>query len=352
MLQAVIEGGILVVIMIVLGNVGPTYLLFPVLLVFVGLFGLGIGMVAAVYNVYLRDVNYLVGIGMNVLFYMTPIVYPISTVEAKLPDWAFDLYRLNPLLQFVDLVPRRVLRARSGRASSSFARHRRCRRAHVRRLVPRSSAQGPQRDRGALMADTPAISVDHVSKRFRLYNERAGSVKEMFTKHRKARYEDFWAVDDISLEVEHGSVFGLVGHNGSGKSTMLKMMAGIHKPTAGSVHTDGRISALLELGAGFHPDLSGRENVYLNAAILGLRKREIDAIFDDIVDFSGLERVHRLAGEALLERHVRPARLLRRGAREPADPHHRRGHRGRRRGVPAPVLRAPLQAAQARASPS
>ena len=138
------------------------------------------------------------------------------------------------------------------------------------------------------MADEPAITVDHVSKRFRLYKERAGSVKEYFTKRRGPRYEDFWAVDDVSLEVPHGSVYGLVGHNGSGKSTLLKMMAAIHKPTKGEIRTDGRISALLELGAGFHPELSGRENIYLNAAILGLPRREVDAIYDDIVDFSGL----------------------------------------------------------------
>lgn len=138
------------------------------------------------------------------------------------------------------------------------------------------------------MADTPAIAVDHVSKHFRLYKERAGSVKEAFTKRRGARYEEFWAVTDVSLEVPHGSMFGLVGHNGSGKSTLLKMMAAILQPTKGEIRTDGRISALLELGAGFHPELSGRENIYLNAAILGLRRKEVDGIFDDIVDFSGL----------------------------------------------------------------
>ena len=138
------------------------------------------------------------------------------------------------------------------------------------------------------MADALAITVDHVSKRFRLYNERAGSLKEMVTKRRGGRYNDFWAVDDVSIAVPHGSVYGLVGHNGSGKSTLLKMMANIHQPTKGSITTDGRISALLELGAGFHPDLSGRENIYLNASILGLPRREVDAIFDDIVEFSGL----------------------------------------------------------------
>jgi ABC-2 type transport system permease protein len=102
MLQAVIEGGILMVIMIALGNAGPTFLLFPLILVFVGLFGLGIGMVAAVYNVYLRDVNYLIGVLMNVLFYLTPIVYPLTLVKEKLPHWAYTLYTLNPLTQFVN----------------------------------------------------------------------------------------------------------------------------------------------------------------------------------------------------------------------------------------------------------
>jgi ABC-type polysaccharide/polyol phosphate transport system ATPase subunit len=134
----------------------------------------------------------------------------------------------------------------------------------------------------------PAIVVDDVSKRFRLYKERAGSVKEMFTKFRNERYEDFWAVKEVSLQVEHGQVYGLVGHNGSGKSSLLKMMAGILKPTMGEIRTDGRISALLELGAGFHPDLTGRENIYLNAAILGLQRKEVDGLFDEIVDFSGL----------------------------------------------------------------
>ena len=137
---------------------------------------------------------------------------------------------------------------------------------------------------------SPAISVDDVSKFFRLYRNRPGSVKEAFTKFRTKRYEEFWALRDVSLQVEHGEVFGLVGHNGSGKSSLLKLMAGIHRPTTGTIRTDGRISALLELGAGFHPELTGRENVYLNASILGLQRKEVDAIFDEIVDFSGLAR--------------------------------------------------------------
>lgn len=132
------------------------------------------------------------------------------------------------------------------------------------------------------------VRVEHVSKRFRLYKERAGSLKERATRLHRDRYEEFWALRDVSLEVPQGSVFALVGHNGSGKSTLLRMMCGIYQPTEGLVAVHGRISPLLELGAGFHPDLSGRENVYLNASILGMSKREIDAIFDDVVDFSGL----------------------------------------------------------------
>jgi lipopolysaccharide transport system ATP-binding protein len=109
------------------------------------------------------------------------------------------------------------------------------------------------------------------------------------TRRSVSRYEEFWAVRDVSLEVPTGSTYGLIGHNGSGKSTLLRMMAGIHRPTNGSVTINGRVSALLELGAGFHPELSGRENAYLNGAILGLSRREIDRRIDEIIDFSGLD---------------------------------------------------------------
>src|SRR5262249_20088016 len=103
------------------------------------------------------------------------------------------------------------------------------------------------------------------------------------------RYSEFWAVRDVSLEIEAGTSFGLIGHNGSGKSTLLRLIAGIHPPTSGKVTTHGRISALLELGAGFHPELSGRENIYLNGSILGLKRREINRVVDDIIQFAGIE---------------------------------------------------------------
>jgi ABC-2 type transport system ATP-binding protein len=136
----------------------------------------------------------------------------------------------------------------------------------------------------------PAIAVADVSKRFRLYHERNQSLKAAFIRRRRARYEEFWALRDVSLEVAEGTTFGLIGENGSGKSTLLKCMARILRPNKGSIASRGRISALLELGAGFHPELSGRENVFLNGSILGLGKRQLEQRFDEIVEFAGLER--------------------------------------------------------------
>jgi ABC-2 type transport system ATP-binding protein len=135
-----------------------------------------------------------------------------------------------------------------------------------------------------------AITVEHVSKAFRLYDERNQSLKAAVMRRGRARYEEFTALDDVSLEIDAGETFGFIGENGSGKSTLLKCIARILRPDEGTISVEGKISALLELGAGFHPELSGRENVYLNGSILGLSKRELDQRFDDIVEFAGLER--------------------------------------------------------------
>jgi ABC-2 type transport system ATP-binding protein len=134
----------------------------------------------------------------------------------------------------------------------------------------------------------PAIEVDHVSKRFRLYRERPSSLKQRLISSR-SRAVEFWALRDVSLSVREGSTLGLIGHNGSGKSTLLKVIAGILRPTSGVVRQRGRLSALLELGAGFHPELTGRENVYLNASFLGLTRRDIDRTYDAIVEFAELQ---------------------------------------------------------------
>lgn len=135
------------------------------------------------------------------------------------------------------------------------------------------------------------IVVDGVSKRFRLQADRSTSVKELFTRRGRDRSADeFWALRDVSLEIPEGAMYALIGHNGSGKSTLLRCIAGIYQPNAGEVHVDGRISTLLELGAGFHPDLSGRENIYMNATMLGMSRKNIDRVFDDIVAFAGVEQ--------------------------------------------------------------
>jgi len=135
-----------------------------------------------------------------------------------------------------------------------------------------------------------AVRVENVSKRFRLYHERNQSLKAAMMRGGRAKYDEFWALKDVSLEVPTGTTFGLIGQNGSGKSTLLKCMAKILRPDHGSISVRGKVSALLELGAGFHQELSGRENVYLNGSILGLSKKQIDSKFDEIVDFAGLEK--------------------------------------------------------------
>jgi ABC-2 type transport system ATP-binding protein len=134
----------------------------------------------------------------------------------------------------------------------------------------------------------PAIEVHGVSKRFHVFREKPSTIKQRLLTSR-ARADDFWALRGVDLQIGEGTTFGLIGHNGSGKTTLLKCIAGILRPTAGTIRQRGRLAALLELGAGFHQDLTGRENVYLNASFLGLSRRQTDAVFDDVVAFAELE---------------------------------------------------------------
>jgi ABC-2 type transport system ATP-binding protein len=133
------------------------------------------------------------------------------------------------------------------------------------------------------------VEAVNVSKKFRLVKERNNSLKATIMRGRRVVAEDFWALRDVSLGVRQGETFGLIGENGSGKSTMLKCLTRILRPDQGTVRVEGKVSALLELGAGFHPELSGRENVFLNGAILGLSQKELRRRFDEIVEFAGVE---------------------------------------------------------------
>lgn len=146
------------------------------------------------------------------------------------------------------------------------------------------------------------IEFKDVSKKYRLRHKNSFYLRDTMTnalarlnpfsrRNGKSRAaEDFWALKDVSFEIKQGEAVGIIGPNGAGKSTALKLLAGISRPTSGSVSVKGRIGALIEVGAGFHPELTGRENVYLNGSILGLKKKDIDAKFDEIVSFAGIEQ--------------------------------------------------------------
>lgn len=134
-----------------------------------------------------------------------------------------------------------------------------------------------------------AIEVRNVSKAFRVYLDKGHTIKEKALFSQRRRYEERKVLKDISFDVKKGQGVGLIGHNGCGKSTMLKLLTRIMYPDSGTIEMAGRVSSLIELGAGFHPDMSGRQNIYINASIFGLTKKEIDRRLDDIIAFSELE---------------------------------------------------------------
>jgi ABC-type polysaccharide/polyol phosphate transport system ATPase subunit len=137
------------------------------------------------------------------------------------------------------------------------------------------------------------ISVENLSIKFLLYHDRSPSLKEyvssIFRKRKPSSFSDFYAVKEVSFTVEAGERLGIVGHNGAGKSTLLKALCRIYDPSGGTIHVEGRVAPLLEIGAGFHPEFSGRENIYLNGAILGYSKAQLAAIEHEVIAFAGLE---------------------------------------------------------------
>ena len=146
------------------------------------------------------------------------------------------------------------------------------------------------------MSSEIAIRVENLSKCYQIYAQPHDRLKQsiyprlqqLAGKQPKQYFREFWALNDVSFEIKKGETVGIIGRNGSGKSTLLQMICGTLNPTSGSIQTNGRIAALLELGSGFNPEFTGRENVYMNAAVLGLSREEIDARFDDIAAFADI----------------------------------------------------------------
>jgi len=136
------------------------------------------------------------------------------------------------------------------------------------------------------MSDDIAIKVENLSKCYQIYDKPQDRLFQMLTRGRKKYYREFWALKDVSFEVKKGETVGIIGRNGSGKSTLLQMICGTLNPSGGRIQTTGRVAALLELGSGFNPEFTGRENVYLNASVLGLSNEEIDARFDAMEEFA------------------------------------------------------------------
>lgn len=138
------------------------------------------------------------------------------------------------------------------------------------------------------MSSDFAIKVENLSKCYNIYDNPRDRLLQMLTRGRKKFHREFWALNDVSFEIKKGETVGIVGRNGSGKSTLLQMICGTLNPTSGSIQTNGRVAALLELGSGFNPEFTGRENIYLNASVLGLSNKEIDARFAEIVAFADI----------------------------------------------------------------
>ena len=133
-----------------------------------------------------------------------------------------------------------------------------------------------------------AIKVESLSKCYQIYDKPHDRLLQMLTRGHKQFFREFWALKDVSFEVRKGETVGIIGRNGSGKSTLLKMICSTLNPTSGNIQANGRIAALLELGSGFNPEFTGRENVYMNGALLGLSKEQIDARYDDIAAFADI----------------------------------------------------------------
>ena len=265
----------------------PAILLFPLLLALQILFISGVAFALATLTSFFRDVSHILEIGLGILFWTTPILYQYGS----LPEYLQLPILLSPMSSFI-VAYQEIFHYGRVPGLADLACRRQLGRGHVR-----SRCVAVRRHRGSAGgAGLMSIVIDSqgLSKRFLLRHNRSGSIKESFLglihPSRRERTEDFWALRDVSLSVNSGEAVGVIGRNGSGKSTFLRLVAGIHRPTEGrlAVRRGARIGTMIELGIGFHHELTGTENLFLSASVHGLTRAQIEALYDRIVEYSGL----------------------------------------------------------------
>ena len=278
--------------MMVYYRIAPTAaaLFLPVLIAVQLMFTAGLAMLLAPANLYYRDVKYILDVLVAVGMFATPVVYPTRQVSGALGV----LLQFNPLAPIIDgyravllrgQLPDAVRVQRPPQSSRSA-----CSPSAGSSFTERSTPLRRTPDRGQ-----PGITFERVWKRF-CRTERHTSLRDLIPSlvsravrgEHELKRDEFWALKDVTLEARRGEALGIIGPNGAGKSTVLKLLTKILRPTEGRCELRGRVGALIEVSAGFHPDLTGRENVYLQGAIMGMSRSEIDRKFDDIVDFAGI----------------------------------------------------------------
>ena len=314
----------------------PAILLFPVLLALQILFTSGVAFALATLTSFFRDVSHILEIALGILFWTTPILYQYDS----LPELLRLPILLSPMSSFV-VAYQQIFHLRACAGSCRLACGRQLRRRHVRsRCVAVRRHRGSAGGAGLM---STVIESQGLSKRFLLRHNRSGSIKERFlglihTSHRE-RTEEFWALRDVTLSINSGEAVGIIGRNGSGKSTFLRLVAGIHRPTEGrlAVRRGARIGTMIELGIGFHPELTGTENLFLSASVHGLTRAQIEALYDRIVEYSGLAAFMDVAHEELFVRHDGAAGVRDSGQSGSGHAAARRSVRRRRRGVSAAV---------------
>ena len=265
-----------------------TVLLVPIPLIFIVLFSLGVGLILSAITVKFRDIMHLYSVFVTALMYLTPVIYPMSI----LPAWLTPIVKLNPITNILQMFRNVMIYNSLPSIASMIIAFVECSILLVFGLYVfyKYLDDFILYIRRESMENQEVIRVDHVSMRFSLASERVDNFKEYVIKtiKRQLSYGEFWALKDVSFSINRGDALGLIGLNGSGKSTMLKVIAGVLKPTKGSVSVNGTVAPLIELGAGFDMNLTAEENVFLNGALIGYSRQMMEQYYDDIVEFSEL----------------------------------------------------------------